>query len=251
MDLKDKVIIITGGGQGIGRAISHQLAEDGARVVIADINEVKGQAVAHDISRQGYHAMFIKTDVTDEPSTEAMATATFDKYGRIDVLINNAAKFAELGTKPFSQIPVKEWDDVMAVNLKGAWLCCKAVVPYMKEQGGGKIINTSSSAPNTGRPFYLHYVTSKAGIVGLSHGLAREVGEWNINVNAVAYGGITTEIDRKTWNVEQQQDAINRQCIKREPVPEEVVGTVKYLASEDSDFLTGQTIYVNGGAYMT
>ncbi len=250
MSVRDKVIIITGGGQGIGAVYSHRLAEEGNKIVIAGINEMKGQAVAEDIKSKGCEALFIKTDVADEQNTEAMARTTVNKYGRIDVLINNAAKFADLGQKPFSEIPVKEWDDVMAVNLRGMWLCCKAVVPYMREQRKGKIINVSSSAPNIGRPFYIHYITSKAGIVGFTRGLAREVGEWNINVNCIAPGGISTEIERKSFTPEHQKEAMNRQCMKRPPVPEEMIGTIMYLASEDSDYLTGQTIHVNGGGYL-
>ncbi len=250
MRLKDKVAIITGAGQGIGQVFAHKFAEEGAKVVIAEYNEVTGKKVADEITGKGYEAWFIKTDVSDEKSTQAMAQGTVDKYGSIDILINNAAVFATLGVKPFAQIPIEEWDRVMAVNLRGLWLCCKAVVPFMKAQKGGKIINTSSSAWDTGRPFYLHYVTSKAGTVGFTRGLAREVGDWNINVNCVSYAGIITEIERKSFPPEAQKMVLSQQCIKRPPVPEELVGTVIFLASEDSDFLTGQNIHPNGGFYF-
>ena len=249
MRFKDKVTIITGAGQGIGRVFAHKFAEEGAKVVIAEYNGVTGKKVADEITGKGYEAWFIKTDVSDEKSTQAMAKGTVDKYGRIDVLINNAAIFAALGFKPFDQIPIEEWDRVMAVNLRGLWLCCKAVVPYMKAQKKGKIINTSSSAWDIGRPLYLHYVTSKAGVVGFTRGLAREVGDWNINVNCVSYAGIITEIERKSFPPEAQKMVISQQCIKRPPIPEELVGTVMFLASEDSDFLSGQTIHPNGGFY--
>ena len=179
-----------------------------------------------------------------------MAQGTVDKYGRIDILINNAAIFAVLGHKPFAQIPIEEWDRVMAVNLKGLWLCCKAVVPFMKTQNKGKIINTSSSAWDTGRPGYLHYITSKAGVVGFTRGLASEVGDWNINVNCVSYAGIITEIERGSFPPEAQKMVLGGQCIKRPGVPEELVGTVMFLASEDSDFLSGQNIHPNGGFYF-
>lgn len=250
MRLKDKVCIITGAGQGIGKYFAQRLAQEGAKVVVAEHCEETGKSVADEIKEKGYDAFFIKTDVSDDESAQAMAKATVKKYGRIDILINNAAVFATLGFKPFYQIPIEEWERVMAVNLRGAWLCCKAVVPFMKEQKKGKIINTSSSAWDLGRPLYLHYVTSKAGIVGFTRGLAKEVGEWNINVNCVSYAGVITEIERESYTPEAQQWVMSQQCIKRAGVPQELVGTIIFLASEDSDFLSGQNIHPNGGFYF-
>jgi 3-oxoacyl-[acyl-carrier protein] reductase len=250
MRFKDKVTIITGAGQGIGRVFAHKFAEEGAKVVIAEYNEATGKKVVDEIKGKGQEAWFVKTDVADEKNTEAMAKGIVDKYGKIDILINNAAIFATLGFKPFDTIPIDEWDRVMAVNLRGLWLCCKAVVPYMKAQNKGKIINTSSSAWDTGRPFYLHYITSKAGVVGFTRGLAKEVGDWNINVNCVSYAGIITEIERASFPPEAQKMVLNQQCIKRPQLPEELVGTVMFLASEDSDYLSGQNIHPNGGFYF-
>jgi 3-oxoacyl-[acyl-carrier protein] reductase len=250
MKLKNKVCIITGAGQGIGKYYAERLAEEGAKIVIAEYNETTGKSVAEQISSRGYEALFVKTDVSNEDSTQAMAKAALEKYGRIDVLINNAAVFASLGFKPFDQIPSEEWDQVMAVNLKGLWLCCMAVVPIMKAQQKGKIINTSSSAWDVGRPLYLHYITSKAGIVGFTRGLAKEVGEWNINVNCVSYAGIVTEIERDSYTPEAQEWVLNQQCIKKPGVPQELVGTILFLASDDSDFLSGQNIHPNGGFYF-
>jgi 3-oxoacyl-[acyl-carrier protein] reductase len=250
MRFKDKVTIITGAGQGIGRVFAHKFAEEGAKVVIAEYNEATGKTVVDEITSKGNEAWFVKTDVADEKDTQAMAKGVVDKYGNIDVLINNAAIFATLGFKPFDKIPIEEWDRVMAVNLRGLWLCCKAVVPYMKAQKKGKIINTSSSAWDTGRPFYLHYITSKAGVVGFTRGLAKEVGEWNINVNCVSYAGIITEVERESVPPDAQKMVLSQQCIKRLQVPEELVGTVMFLASEDSDYLSGQTIHPNGGFYL-
>lgn len=250
MKLKNKVCVITGAGQGIGKYYAERLAEEGAKIVIAEHNEVTGKSVAEQITSSGFEALFVKTDVSNEDSTQAMATAAVEKYGRIDVLINNAAIFASLGFKPFDQIPIEEWDQVMAVNLKGLWFCCKAVVPVMKAQQQGKIINTSSSAWDMGRPLYLHYVTSKAGIVGFTRGLAKEVGEWNINVNCVSYAGIVTEIERESYTPEAQERVLNQQCIKKPGVPQELVGTILFLASDDSDFLSGQNIHPNGGFYF-
>jgi len=250
MKLKNKVCIITGAGQGIGKHYAERLAEEGAKIIIAEHNEKTGKSVAKQISSRGFEAHFVKTDVSNEHSAQAMAKAAVEKYGRIDVLINNAAIFASLGFKPFDQIPGEEWDQVMAVNLKGLWFSCKAVVPVMKKQRQGKIINTSSSAWDMGRPLYLHYVTSKAGIVGFTRGLAKEVGEWNINVNCVSYAGIATEIERDSYTPEAQEWVLNQQCIKKPGVPKELVGTILFLASEDSDFLSGQNIHPNGGFYF-
>jgi len=250
MKLKNKVCIITGAGQGIGKYYAERLAEEGAKVIIAEYNETTGKSVAEKISSRGFDALFVKTDVSNGDSTQAMAKAVVEQYGRVDVLINNAAIFASLGFKAFDQIPEDEWDQVMAVNLKGMWCCCKAVVPIMKNQQKGKIINTSSSAWDMGRPLYLHYVTSKAGIVGFTRGLAKEVGEWNINVNCVSYAGIVTEIERDSYTPEAQEWVLSQQCIKKPGVPQELVGTILFLASEDSDFLSGQNIHPNGGIYL-
>ncbi len=250
MRLKDKVCIITGAGQGIGKYYAKRLAEEGAKVVIAEYNEKTGKEVAVEINEKGYEAIFIRADVSDEQSTQGMAKSAVEKYGRIDILINNAAIFASLGFKPFDQIPIEEWNQVMAVNLRGLWLCCKAVVPYMKKQKKGKIINTSSSAWDMGRPLYLHYITSKAGVVGFTRGLAKEVGEWNINVNCVSYAGVITEIERESYTPEAQKWVMSQQCIKRSGVSKELVGTIIFLASEDSDFLSGQNIHPNGGLYF-
>jgi 3-oxoacyl-[acyl-carrier protein] reductase len=250
MKLKDKVCIITGSGQGIGKYYALRLAEEGAKVVVAEYNEETGKSAVSEITDSGHEALFVKTDVSDDKSAQTMAESTLEKYGRIDILLNNAAIFASLGFKPFDQIPLEEWDQVMAVNLRGLWLCCKAVVPIMKAQKKGKIINTSSSAWDLGRALYLHYVTSKAGIVGFTRGLAKEVGEWNINVNCVSYAGVITEIERESYPPEAQEWVMNQQCIKRPGLPQELIGTIIFLASDDSDFVTGQNIHPNGGFYF-
>lgn len=250
MRLKNKVSIITGAGQAIGKYFAQRFAEEGAKVVVAEINQSTGESVAKEILEKGYEALFIKTDVADEKSTQDMAREVFKKYGRIDVLLNNAAVFATLGQKPFEEIPIDEWEQVMAVNLRGLWLCCRAVVPIMKEQRQGKIINTGSDAFDVGRPMYLHYVTSKAGTVGFTRALAREIGEWNITVNCLAYTGVLTEIDRKSYTEVHQKWVMDQQCIKKPSIPQELVGVALFLASEESDFVTGQTIHPNGGFYL-
>ncbi|EFK11731.1 oxidoreductase, short chain dehydrogenase/reductase family protein [delta proteobacterium NaphS2] len=247
MRLKDKVIIITGAGQGLGAMYAHKLAEEGAKITIADINEEKARKVADDINAKGYEAIAIRTDVSNEQSTEALAKLVSERYGHIDVLVNNASIFATIKMKPFNEISVKEWDNLMGVNLRGVFLCCKAVIPFMKKKKMGKVINISSSTVFMGRPYYLHYVTSKAGVIGFTRALAKELGEWNINVNCVTPGGTKTEIPRDTVSPEQFQALINQQCIKRQEVPEDLVGAIIFLSSDESTFISGQTINVDGG----
>ena len=251
MEMMDKVAIITGVGLGIGRTLANRFAEEGAKVVIAQRSEQTGKEVVDEIIANGGEAYFVQTDIAIESSTLSMAEKTMDKYGKIDILINNATvSLSSLVPKPFDEITLDEWDEVMSVNLRGAWLCCKAVVPFMRKQKKGKIINTSSTAWDiAGLPF-LHYMTSKAGIVGMTRGLAKELGDWNINVNCVSYGPVITETNREVYLKEEQDMVLSQQCIKRPAVPEELVGTVLFLASENSNFVTGQTIYPNGGFYF-
>ena len=247
MRLKDKVTIITGAGQGIGAAFARRMAAEGAKIVIADINEKGAQAVASSLASKGYDAMAVKTDVSDEESTRAMARAVLEKYGRIDVLINNAAIFSTIKTKPVEDITVEEWDRLMEVNLRGVFLCSKAVIPPMKSQKKGKIINISSATVFMGKPFYIHYVTSKAGVIGFTRALARELGEFNVNVNCITPGYTKTEIPRGTTSAEQLTAIINHQCIKRIGDPQDLVGAMIFLASDESDFMSGQTVNVDGG----
>ncbi|MFC1868029.1 SDR family NAD(P)-dependent oxidoreductase [Thermodesulfobacteriota bacterium] len=248
MRLKEKVVIVTGGAQGLGKAYVLRMAEEGARVVIADI--LDGSEVARAVEGNGGEAMAINTDVTDEESTKVMAQKTLERFGRIDVLVNNAAFFANIVKKPFHEIPADEWDKMMSVNLKGPFLCAKAVYQQMKKQGKGKIINISSGTWYNGVPFFLHYVTTKAGIVGLSRSLAREVGDAGICVNSIAPGFTVTDILRENPQDPEEvlKGIIDSRCIKRTEVPEDLTGTVVFLASDDSDFITGQTILVDGGS---
>lgn len=247
MRLKDKVIIVTGAGQGIGGMFARGLAQEGANVVIAEINEEKGRKLAGEIIARGQEALAVRTDVSNADSTKKLAQAAMEKYGHIDVLINNAAIFSTIKRKPFEEITTEEWDNLMSVNLKGVFLCCKAVVPYMKAQKSGKIINISASAIFFGRPYYIHYITSKAGVIGFTRSLARELGDWNINVNAVTPGAVQTELQRDPAEV---QAVIQQRCIKRSESPQDLLGTIIFLASSDSDFISGQTINVDGGSSM-
>ena len=248
MKLEGRVAIVTGSARGIGKAFALRLAGEGARVVTADILDTT--QVKHEIEQEGGEALTVLTDVSDEESTRAMARKAAEQYGRIDVLINNAGVFAALGKKSFYDISAKEWDQVLGVNLKGVFLCAKAVYPQMKKQGKGKIINISSSTFFQGVPYFLHYVASKGGIIGLTRALAGEVGDDNISVNAVAPGLTLSEVVRGNpmFPEEHLNLSAGSRCFKRYEVPDDLTGTIPFLASDDSDFITGQTIMVDGGA---
>lgn len=246
-NLKDRVIIVTGAGQGIGKAYAINFARAGAKVVIADINGQKVNDVVSEIHSEKLEGIGLEVDVSREDSVQELVKTTMDRYGRIDGLINNASIFSTIKMKPFEQITVKEWEQVMDVNVKGVFLCCRAVVPQMKKQRKGKIVNVSSAAVFMGRSHYLHYVTSKAGIIGFTRALAKELGEFNINVNAITPGATRTEVERDTVTPQQIQQMIDQRCIKRELTPNDLVGTVMFLASDASDFISGQTINVDGG----
>ena len=251
MRLKDKVAIVTGGGVGIGRAYCFGLAKEGARVVVADIQEAEAKKVAGEIRQEGGEAFAVAVDVTSANKTRSMAEAALGKYGHIDILVNNAALYSAIKKKPFSEISEEEWDRVMAVNVKGLFLCVQAVYPAMKQQGKGKIINISSGTALGGTPFFLHYVTSKAGVIGFTRALARELGPDNIAVNAITPGlTISGPQQEGMLTPEQLEDRRRRRCFQRDQFPEDLVGTVIFLSSDDSDFITGQTINVDGGMNM-
>ena len=247
MKLAGRVAIVTGGGQGLGRAYALALAAEGARLVIAERNEARGAAVAAEIGAAGGDACAVATDVADEASTQAMAAAALSRWGQIDILVNNAAIFSTITMRPFDQIPVADWDALMAVNVRGVWLCCKAVAPAMRRQRSGKIINIASVVFDLGRANYLHYVASKGAVIGMTRGLATELGDDGINVNAISPSSTQTEIPRETVTREGAVAFAQQQTLKRVQAPADLVGTVIFLASSDSDFITGQTINVDGG----
>ena len=251
MRLKDKIVIVTGGGMGIGRVCCLGLAKEGAKVVVADVQQEGAKKVAAEIVREGGAALAVAVDVTAPEQTLAMAQSALDKYGRIDVLLNNAGMYTSIKKRSFVEIPPEEWDQVMAVNLKGIFLCSQAVYPAMKKQGKGKIINISSGTIFNGTPFFLHYVTSKAGVVGLTRALARELGPDGIAVNAIT-PGLTISGPQQAGVITPAQlaDRRSHRCFQRDQFPEDLVGTVLFLSSADSDFLTGQTINVDGGSNM-
>ncbi len=250
MKLKGRVAIVTGGGSGIGKAIAARLAQDGATLVIADLNNAAQAAAA--IGAGGTPTLGFETDVTSEPSVQAMVDEVVRKFGRIDILVNNAAYFSSIPMQPFEKISVGDFMKAMNVNVLGTFLCCKAAVPHMRSQGGGRIINLGSGAPIKGNPFFLHYVTSKGAVITMTRALAREVGKDNITVNALAPGFTLSEgIMANPEHMKRDRQAMNRtRAIPRDQHPDDLVGTVSFLASDDAAFLTGQTIVVDGGSAM-
>ena len=251
MRLQGRVAVVTGSAQGIGKVYALRLASEGAKVVLADI--LDPEPAARDIRRNGGEALALMTDVSDEHSVRRLIQAATETYGRIDILVNNAAIFGTLPRRRFEDIPLAEWDQVMAINVRGIFLCCREAVPVMKSQRGGKIINIASTTVYKGSPGFLHYVASKGAVIGLSHALARELGRYHIAVNAIAPGLTSSDALRKDpekWQ-EHIESMAERRCFRREEVPEDLSGMVVFLASDDGNFITGQTIVVDGGDVMT
>lgn len=248
--LKGRVAIVTGAAQGIGAAYAKALAAEGACVVVADI--LSTTAVAKEIEAAGGQAMAVKVDVADEASAQAMADATVEHFGRIDILVNNAAVYASLKLKPFSEIDVAEWDKVMTVNVRGPFVCAKAVVPAMRKNGYGRIVNISSGTPFKGTPGMLHYVTSKGAILALTRALAREVGDDGILVNTLAPGLVLSEgvIQNAELKDKLTGPVIASRAIKRDQMPEDLIKPLLFLCSDDCAFMTGETVVVDGGSVM-
>jgi 3-oxoacyl-[acyl-carrier protein] reductase len=248
MRLKDRVAIVTGAARGLGQAFCLALAHEGANVVAADI--LSCAATVAKVQDAGGAVLEVTTDVSSQSSTQALAAQAFERFGRIDILVNNAAILVK--PTPFDQISETDWDRVMAVNIKGMWLCCKAVIPIMQQQGKGKIINLSSDTIWLGVPMILHYVTSKGAVFAFTRALARELSGTEITVNTITPGFTLTEGTQgmtEPETIAQVQAAIlDQQIVKRSEVPADLTGTVLFLASDESDFITGQTINVNGGA---
>ncbi len=251
MKQQGRTAIITGAGWGIGKAMAMRLAQDGANIVIADIKN--HEASAADIAaKTGAKTLALQIDVSKQEDTERMAAETLKAFGSIDVLVNNAAIFSTLVMRPFEQIPVDEWQRLMAVNIMGVGLCCRAVSPTMRAQKRGRIINLASGAPLKGIPLFLHYIASKGAVIAMTRGLARELGKDNITVNALAPGFTLSEGVLETSNhVEVGRDmAIKTRSIPRDETPDDLVGAVSFLASDDAAFMTGQTMVVDGGSAM-
>jgi 3-oxoacyl-[acyl-carrier protein] reductase len=249
-DLTNRTVIITGGGKGIGKVYAQEFARAGANVVTADIDEVAAKAVADALAGEKLGALGLGVDIASEDSTKAMARAALDRFGSIDVLINNASLMSVLPRRSWLEIPVEEWDRVMAVNLRGMFLATRAVFPVMQAQKRGKIVNISSSRVFEGTPNRLHYTTSKAGVIGFTRALAREVGEFGITVNAVAPGVTLSDTQVASSSGNYLGARLSGRTIDRPQYPEDLVGAVMFLSSAASDFMTGQTLLVDGGKAM-
>ncbi len=249
--LSGKVVVITGAARGLGQAYAVAFAASGAAVVAADLGDcAKTVALA---TAGGGRCIGLAADVTDARAVDAMAAAATDAFGGIDALINNAALYGALHGGRFDAIDDDEWDAAMTVNVKGIWYCCRAVVPKLRQRGGGSIVNIASLAATYGMPYGLHYSTSKAAVIGLTRALAREIGRDEIRVNAIAPTAVITEGTREFFGP-KYEDALDTikagQAIRRNPEPDDLVGTVMWLVSDASRFVTGQTIAVDGGTVL-
>jgi NAD(P)-dependent dehydrogenase (short-subunit alcohol dehydrogenase family) len=248
--LDGRVAIVTGAAQGIGAAYAKRFAEEGARVCVSDILDCTN--VVNTITQSGGEALGLMCDVAEESQVDDMVAQTVARWGKVDIMVPNAAVFATLERGSFLDIDVAEWDRLMAVNVRGVYLCLKAVVPVMKQAGYGKIINISSSTVQMGVPMMLHYVSSKGAVDAMTRALAREVGDDGIRVNSIAPGFTMSErIEAQRDGLQASVDlSLKGRAIKRDELPEDLVGAMVFLASAESDFITGQTIVIDGGLVM-
>lgn len=250
--LKDKVAIITGGGRGIGRAFALRYAQEGAKLLLPDISLERAESVAREIRAKGGEAVAMETDISDEKATSKMAEKVIQQYGKVDILLNNAAIWYGLNITPWDAWTVRDWDRIFEVNVKGMWLCCKAIAPLMAKASKGKIINIASTVPRSpAAQFFLPYAVSKGAVYTLTHALARALGNSGINVNAIAPGYTASEASLGQRDSEKTFEfASAEQTFHRREQPADLVGAAVFLASADSDFITGQVIYVDGGVVM-
>lgn len=251
MNFEGKVVVITGAARGLGRAYAHHFAKCGASVAVNDLRDC--DKTLQIIESEGASGLATRTDVTCSRSTQDMAAAVLDKFGRIDVLVNNAALYGSLTLAPFDRLDEQEWDATMNVNVKGIWQCCKAVLPAMKEQASGSIVNISSLAATYGMPNGLHYTASKAAVIGITRGMAREVGRYSIRVNAVAPNVVNTDATEEIFKDKRDKAVevtVSQQAIRKPLETDDIVGAVLYLASDHSKMTTGQTIMVDGGTVL-
>ena len=245
--LRGRVVIVTGAGQGIGRGYAHNFAAQGAIPVIAELNAEAGQKVAREVEAKGGRALAVPTDVSNTASTLNMAQQALKQFGRIDCLINNAAVFSKITIAPFWELPEAEWRQAMDVNITGSFLCARAVVPAMQERKWGRIVNVSSGTMILGRPNYLHYITSKAAMVGMTRSMARELGEWNVTVNTFWPGVTKTEVERPSVPAAMFEKFAELQCLHRLTDMDDLSAGMMFLCSDDAGFITGQSLAVDGG----
>jgi 3-oxoacyl-[acyl-carrier protein] reductase len=251
MDIRDKVVVITGAARGIGHELARYLGAAGARIVATDLNDCSTTVDA--VRAQGGQAIGLRLDVREAPSALEMSSAATREFGTIDALVNNAALYGALRGGRFDLIAEADWDAAMAVNVKGIWNCCKAVVPAMRQAGGGSIVNLASLAATYGMPFALHYTTSKAAVIGMTRGLARELGRDPIRVNAIAPSAVLTDGTREFFGnkLDRALEVIRSgQSIQRNLTPSDLTGSVAWLVSDASSLVTGQTIAIDGGTVM-
>ena len=245
--LAGRTIIVTGAATGIGQAFAVGAAAQGANVVVADMNPADETVAA--VEAAGGQALALQVDVADNDSVQAMASAALQRFGRIDGLVNNAAYFREVKLTPFEELDPAQWDRIFAVNVKGVWQCCKAVMPAMREQKSGAIVNIASVVAVAGQAGYLHYVATKGAVLAMTKGLAKECGAHNVRVNVIAPGFVITDAT-KNRPVEWQQSFLKARAIGREQRPDDLVGTALFLLSDLAGFVTGQTLVVDGGHIM-
>ena len=248
MNFDNKVVIVTGAARGLGQEYARHFARLGANVAVNDLRDCSETLKI--IEQESGAGIACTTDVTSAASTREMAAAVVERFGRIDVLVNNAALYGSLTFAPLHKLDEAEWDAAMNVNVKGIWQCCKAVLPAMKEQDGGSIINITSLAAIYGMPNGLHYTASKAAVIGATRGMARELGRYNIRVNAVAPNVVNTDATGEVFGDKREkivEVTLSQQAIRKPLETEDIVGAVLFLGSDHSKLTTGQTIMVDGG----